>query len=377
MLPKTSVTRLKERETQGNLRQLTVTNEPLVDLCSNDYLGFSTFGALSARLHNHPLLLEERKFGSTGSRLLSGNSLQIEALEARIATFHGVESALFFSTGYAANSGIIQAFATRHDTVLYDERAHASIIDGARSSFAKNIWSFRHNDLEDLRKKIGNASGDVYVITESVFSMDGDFAPLEDIIALCDETNSYCIVDEAHAFGLFGRDGNGRVYELGLEKKVLANIVTFGKALGAHGAAVLCGQDTKQFLINFCRPFIYSTAPDFHLLAAIDCGYSLLQDRSKETSQLFFLIHEFRNVAKKYPQFTTLDSLSAIQGIILGSNQRAKQASEILRKAKIDARAILSPTVAAGSERLRICLHTFNTPPEIQAVFYELSQAAL
>jgi 8-amino-7-oxononanoate synthase len=207
--------------------------------------------------------------------------------------------------------------------------------------------------------------------------MDGDFAPLEDITTVCEEENAFCIVDEAHALGLFGKDGNGRLYELGLEKKVLASIVTFGKALGAHGAAVLCSTKAKEFLINFCRPFIYSTAPDFHLLAAIDIGYDLLRERSKETSQLFFLVHEFRNTAKKYPQFKTLDSLTAIQGIILGTNERAKKASGILRDSKINVKAILSPTVAEGSERLRICLHTFNTPPEIQAVFYELGKATI
>ena len=376
MLPKASAKRLEERRVLGNLRSLK-TSTASIDFCSNDYLGFSKSGLITEQLPHHPYLLEERRFGSTGSRLLSGNSIFIESIEGKIAAFHGAESALIFSSGYSANSGVIQAFVTRHDTVIYDARSHASIIDGAHASLAKNCWSFRHNDLEDLESKIKKATGDIYIVTESVFSMDGDFAPLTEISELCKKYSSFLIVDEAHAFGLFGKDGNGLVYELGLEKEVLATIVTFGKALGAHGACVVCSKDVKEFLINFSRPFIYSTAPDFHLIAAIDIGYSLLKQKAKETSSLFFLVHEFRSIAKKYPQFTILDSLSAIQGVIIPGNHECKRASEKLLEATIDARPILSPTVEAGTERLRICLHTFNSAPEIQALFYELAKQAI
>ena len=346
-----------------------------MDFSSNDYLGLSSSGAISSRLQQKLADSPPQKFGSSGSRLLSGNSVEIEALENRLADFHGFEAALIFSSGYAANGGLLTAVPTRHDTILYDDLSHASIIDGAKASSAKYAWSFRHNDVDDLKQKIFQSVGDVYVVTESVFSMDGDFAPLSEISELCEEKGAYLIVDEAHAIGCFGKQGNGRVYELGLEEKVFASIVTFGKALGCHGAAILGKRMLHDFLINFSRPFIYTTAPDTHLIQAIGCAYDLLQEREKDVAQLFFMIHEFRNTAKRHPQFTVLESLSAIQAIIIPGNDQCRKASEKLRSANIDARPILSPTVSAGKERLRICLHTYNTPPEIQALFYELAKA--
>ena len=378
-LPAHCKTQLEKRELEGNTRSLKVLNAE-TDFSSNDYLGFSKGGDIAARVKQHPLIINDPvRFGSTGSRLLSGNSTAIIELEKKIAAFHGFESALILSSGFSANSGLLKSIASKNDTIIYDSLSHASIVDGAKESNAKHTWSFAHNDVTDLEAKIKNAQQlapetQIFVVTESVFSMDGDFAPLTEIAEACQTYGAYLIVDEAHALGLFGKNGNGRVYELGLEDKVFAVIVTFGKALGSHGAAILGSEELKLFLINFCRSVVYSTAPDYFLLAAIDSGYDLLAGRAKDVAGLFFLIHEFRGTAKKFPQIKILDSMSAIQGIIRPGNDLCKQTSERLLQKGIDARAVLSPTVPKGTERLRICLHTYNEPPEIQALFYEISK---
>ena len=373
-VPLSVTKRLDERLTNGNFRTLNP-EKKLVDFVSNDYLGFSTSGLLRSRLTEYHNLKEQKDllFGSTGSRLLSGDSDYIHSLEEKIAKFHNAKAALLFNSGYSANFGVISCLVTRHDTIIYDELSHASIIDGAHSAKAKNCFSFKHNDIQDLQQKISKASGEVYVITESVFSMDGDFAPLAEIAQICQETGSYLIVDEAHAIGLFGHFGNGRVSELSLEDQVFARIITYGKALGAHGASVVGSVELKNFLINFCRPLIYSTALDRHSIDAINIGYDLLKDTSSNNAPLFFLIHEFRSAAKKECKSQSfLDSLSPIQGIIIPDNLTCKKASLCLAEANIDARAILSPTVAVGKERIRIILHTYNSTSEIQLLFHTL-----
>ena len=218
------------------------------DFASNDYLGLAKKGTP---------ISEERASG--GSRLITGNSALAEHTEAHIADYFRAESALVFQSGYAANLGVISALAHRDLTILYDEFCHASIRDGIRLGVAKN-WGFAHNDMQDLEKKLERTTGNVLIITESVFSMDGDEAPLMELLRLKKQFSAALLLDEAHAAG-WKKDGLALAEELAIAEEIDLRIITFGKAFGAHGAAVLCSDVYKQYLINHARSFIYTTAP--------------------------------------------------------------------------------------------------------------------
>ncbi|HSZ87093.1 MAG TPA: aminotransferase class I/II-fold pyridoxal phosphate-dependent enzyme, partial [Puia sp.] len=243
--------KLAERKDLNAYRQLQLPKNK-IDFFSNDYLGISKAKLLSA-------VDGQLSTGSTGSRLLSGNYPLIEETEKMIATFHDAESGLIFNSGYDANVGLVSCIAQRGDTILYDHLSHASIRDGMRLSFAQS-FSFVHNDTEDLEKKLKAAQGNIFVVTESVFSMDGDIAPLKIISELCEKYNANLIVDEAHATGVVGEKGEGLVQQLNLQEKCFARMHTFGKALGCHGAVILGSETLKNYLINFSRAFIYTTS---------------------------------------------------------------------------------------------------------------------
>ena len=346
--------RLHEREQAGNLRSLKIGRDGLIDFSSNDYLGFARSQELkqliASELFNHP----DYKNGATGSRLLTGNTAYAEELEQYIANFHGHKAGLLFNSGYDANVGLFSSVPQRGDTVITDELIHASIIDGVRLSNA-NRYTFRHNDLGSLEEKLKNSKGNVYVAIESVYSMDGDIAPLMDILALAEKYNANLIVDEAHAIGVFGK---GIADNQAIQQRLFARVITFGKAMGVHGAVVLGSELLRKYLINFSRPFIYSTAASFHQLAAIKMAYLQLGQAAGGIAQLQENIKLFKHAIKT-------PSNSAIHCILMGSNQGAKDAAEALLQAGIDGRPVLSPTVAVGTERLRICLHSFNTAVEI------------
>lgn len=375
-VPKSLSSRIVKRRGENNFRELELLEDSLIDFCSNDYLGLSRTGLLKGKIAeiNSEGRFDGNEIGSTGSRLISGNSKFAEDLERLIALYHNSEAALIFPSGYQANLGLISTLPTRHDTIIYDEASHASIIDGARLSYAKRRMHFAHNDCEDLRRKLCKATGDIYVIVESIYSMDGDFAPLDDLVATCSEFGAQLIVDEAHAVGIFGPGGRGRVNEMGLERSVFARVITFGKALGAHGAAVLCAKETSEFLVNFSRPFIYSTSLDFESLKSIRAAYALLESKAADPVSLFLLINEFRQTGSKLFGDCLLDSYSPIQGIILPSNDLVRSAAQNLTRKNFAVKAICAPTVPAGKERIRICLHTFNSSPEVQGLLFELSE---
>lgn len=227
-------TKLDERTAAGNLRKLQYEKD-LYDFSSNDYLGFARSPELkesiSAELENHPLAL----LGATGSRLLSGNTAFAEQLEKELAIIHQAENGLIFNSGYTANLALFSSVPQKNDTIIYDELIHASVIDGSRLSLAKRL-KFKHNDPEDLEKKIRLSTGQCFVAVESVYSMEGDLADLLQIAAVCRDLNAHLIVDEAHAFGVWG---TGLVDLLQLHQHVFARLVTFGKALGLHGAIIL------------------------------------------------------------------------------------------------------------------------------------------
>nr|WP_067061058.1 8-amino-7-oxononanoate synthase [Mucilaginibacter sp. L294] len=353
-------TKLDERKMLGNYRTLRPEGT-LTDFCSNDYLGFARSPFLKddiqREIENHPQSLN----GATGSRLISGNLAYAEELEKQIATFHQAEAGLLFNSGYDANVGLFSSLPQKGDTIICDELIHASIIDGARLSYA-NRYTFRHNDMESLEGKLKQAKGICYVVIESVYSMDGDTPPILEIVKLTEQYGANLIVDEAHAVGLYPQ---GLISQLGLQDKVFARVVTFGKALGCHGAIVLGSDLLRQYLINFARSFIYTTAASFHQLAAIKMAYQLVTRSGSDIIQLQQNIQYFKSKIQAHNNYPLLQSDSAIQCIILGSNDKAKKAAQQLQTAGLDVRPILSPTVAQGAERIRICLHSYNTTEEI------------
>ena len=358
---------LAERQLAGNYRELKPESE-LTDFCSNDYLGFARSVTLKDGVEKAVARYAHAKNGSTGSRLLAGNSRYAEELEATIAAFHGFEAGLIYNSGYDANLGLFSCLPQRGDTIIIDELAHASIIDGARLSYA-NRYSFKHNDTESLQEKLKHAKGTVYIAVESIYSMDGDAAPLEAIAGIAQQHGAHLIVDEAHATGVFGR---GLVEELSLQAHVFAKVATFGKALGCHGAVVLGSSLLRNYLINFSRSFIYTTAAPFHQLAAIKMAYRLLPQSGPEHELLHRNIKYFKE--RFIGQSNLIPSNSAIQCLLLKSNDRAKALSGLLQTNGFDVRPILSPTVAAGSERVRICLHSFNTVAELKQLTELINQ---
>ncbi len=354
--------KLEERKDAGNLRRLKIPGAG-VDFYSNDYLGWAASGIISEMVHSYGPL----GTGSTGSRLLSGNSAEVEELEQTIAGFHDAEAALLFNSGYDANVGLLGAIADRHTTYIYDELCHASIIDGIRLSQAQAKYKYRHNDLHSLREKLERLTdkGNVIIVTESVFSMDGDMAPLRHITAIAAEYNAAVVVDEAHATGVFGKRGAGLVCEQGLSMQIFARIHTYGKALGCHGAAVVGSSLLKQYLVNFARPFIYTTALPAHAVKAISCAYQLLADPVFSNEPLHHLITYFRKQVAASGIKGCIDSHSPIQALVVGDNERTKHIASVLQQEGLQINPILSPTVPLGGERLRICLHSFNTTGQI------------
>lgn len=360
---------LDKRKNESLLRKLYPENN-LVDFCSNDYLGFSRSSELNSITENK-IHVYGNANGATGSRLISGNTSAIEDLENKIAQFHHAEAGLIFNSGYDANLGLLSAIGKKEDVFLYDDLVHASLHDGMRLSLAKH-YKFKHNDVNDLERLLiaqQKSESNCYVLVESVYSMDGDLAPLKEIVSLKEKYNFYLIVDEAHATGVCGKQGRGLCNELNIEDKCFARTHTFGKALGVHGAIVLGSTELRNYLINFSRSFIYTTALAPHAYAAIDAAYEYLQN-TNQIEVLKTRIEQFNSLVKNDTRFVSTPS--AIQCFMLDGNEAATKASEFLKSKGMDVRAIKSPTVKAGTERLRICLHSFNSEEQIASLVQTL-----
>lgn len=346
-----------EQRTAGTLRHLAA-GYPAIDFCSNDYLGFARdpeiHQYLLQLLHTQPELLS----GSTGSRLISGNSAFALETEQYIATQHQYASALLFPSGYMANLALWSTIAKKGDTLILDEYIHRSVHDGCRLS-AAHRWKFWHNDCNDLEAKLKRAAGNCYVAVESLYSMDGDFAPLQEMAALCARYGAALLVDEAHAMGVFGL---GLVHQYQLQEQVMATTITYGKAMGGHGAAILCPEPLKQYLVHKASPFIYSTATPDIQWATIKAAYILLPQRTQAVKQLQQNIQLWRNY--DFPHLAREGS--PIQGLLYPGAARIKALQQHLYAQDLHCYAICSPTVAQGSERLRICLHSYNSNEELQ-----------
>ncbi|MFO0355334.1 MAG: aminotransferase class I/II-fold pyridoxal phosphate-dependent enzyme [Sphingobacteriaceae bacterium] len=364
---------LQNRSKEGLLRSLTNTHSG-IDFISNDYLGFSKLGLVTKKA-NQLFPYELLVTGSGGSRLISGNTTFIDSTEKKIAAFHNADSALIFNSGYDANLGLLSSVPQKNDLVITDELIHASLIDGVRLSYAKH-YKFKHNDvkhLEELLMRHANSFENVFVVVESVYSMDGDEAPLLDITELIGKVkNVFLIVDEAHAIGVFGKSGKGLCTELNIEKMCFARIYTYGKALGCHGAAIVGSEDLRSYLINFARSFIYTTALPSHSIANISAGYELLLENSQH-DQLQNNIGYFVENVKHHFKF--IKSRSAIQCLLLNDRKKADELERTLRVNNILCKAVKSPTVKEGSERIRFCLHAFNTKSEIDQLIEVLSKS--
>ncbi|MFW5659608.1 MAG: aminotransferase class I/II-fold pyridoxal phosphate-dependent enzyme, partial [Bacteroidota bacterium] len=292
-------------------------------------------------------------------------------VEAIIADYLHAESALLFPTGYQANLGLLSSIATRHDTILYDALVHASIRDGLRLSAARCI-SFAHNNLDDLQAKLSRAAeaawendGRVFVVSESVFSMDGDQAPIQSLSTLALKHDAHLIIDEAHALGVLGPGGRGKVVEAGLEAQVFARVVTFGKALGAQGAAVLGREALKQLLLNTARSQIYTTALSPLVLQLLKAGFQRLPGCEQEREHVQALVRTFI-VETAAISSSVLAQEGPMLAVIVPGNAAVQRAAEQLQTKGFDVRPIRSPTVAKGSERLRICLHSYNTKDDVR-----------
>lgn len=354
---------LQKRKLEGILRSLNPIQRG-IDFYSNDYLGYSRI---------IPKIKNKKKYfissGSTGSRLISGNYTEIIQLEKRIAELHKAEESLLFSSGYLANFALLSTLPTRHDLILFDELCHASLIDGIHFSRARH-FSFKHNRIDilsELLKKHHKNFENVFVVMESLYSMDGDYCPLRAVVE-CLKTypNAYLILDEAHALG------TSDVYPLGLsvgmeeDKKIVARIFTYGKALGCAGAAVVTSMDVKEYLINFCRPFIYSTAPSPELTASINTGYDLLMEK-KNINELINVIKFFKEEFQGEGNVRIRSG--PIQVLMCESNDKlAKALIDKFSENKILCKYIKYPTVPKGMERFRITIHSFNTENDIKKI---------
>jgi 8-amino-7-oxononanoate synthase len=374
-LPKSLALKLDERKKQNAFRQLPIQNQ-LVDFSSNDYLGFAASKIIFDETHQ---LLADKKItcnGATGSRLISGNYPLYAETEKHIAAFHQSESALLFNSGYDANVGFFSSVPQRNDVILYDELSHASIRDGIRLSNAKS-YKFNHNDLEHLEnliQKNQNDNGEIYIATESVFSMDGDSPNLENLVTLSEKYHCFLIVDEAHALGVFGTHGEGLIQNLDLHDRIFARVMTFGKGLGCHGAVILGSAMLKNYLVNFSRSFIYTTGLPPHSVATIFTAYQHLEKEKIAIEKLkdnILIFSREKNRLGLKPIF--VHGKSAIQSAIIPGNEKVKSIASKLQQSGFDVRAILSPTVPEGQERLRICLHSGNSENEISALLSQLA----
>lgn len=384
-LPKKLEDKLEKRRDNQSLRTLK-DQQKLIDFSSNDYLGLSRSQTVFEAVHQY--LKEENvtQNGATGSRLISGNHPLYEEVERFLCEIHKSESALIFNSGYDANIGFFSSVPQRGDVILYDEFAHASIRDGITLSNAKS-YKFKHNDIDDLKDNLERVTlglskwredlfGEIYVVTESVFSMDGDSPDLKEMVNISNQCKAHLIVDEAHAVGVFGEKGVGIIQELGLENEVFARIVTFGKALGCHGATILGGNGLKEYLVNFARSFIYTTGLPPHSLATILEAYKFLNVNSSGVENILKLKQNIQFFNKELErlglQKIFIESKSSIHCCIVSGNEKVKDIANNLQEKGFDVKPILSPTVPEGEERIRFCLHSYNSQEEITNVLETL-----
>lgn len=344
----------------------------LLNLSSNDYLNLAHHPDLAAGARQ---ALDQDGCGSTASRLVTGTLPIHEELEHALAARKGTPAALLFGSGYLANIGVLPAIAGPGDTVLADRLIHASLVDGILLSRAR-LCRFRHNDPDHLAAllKKTHGSGRTVVITESVFSMDGDLAPLETIAACCHDAGAMLVVDEAHAMGVFGPRGAGRVRELGLEQAVNISIGTLSKALGGYGGFVACSDRMRAWLINRGRPFVYSTALPPPTVGAALAALALLDREPERGARLLGAARRFRHRLQE-EGLDTEPSASQVIPVRIGDNEEALRVARGLADTGILAIPMRPPTVPAGTARLRLAVTTAHTEEDLDLAARTIARA--
>ncbi|MCO7502733.1 MULTISPECIES: 8-amino-7-oxononanoate synthase [unclassified Pseudomonas] len=350
--------------------QVMVDGTPLLAFCSNDYLG----------LANHPEVIDAWRAGAErwgvgggASHLVIGHSSPHHELELALAEFTGRPRALLFTTGYLANLGALTALVGQGDSVLQDRLNHASLLDGGLLSGAR-FSRYLHNDADSLGKRLAKATGNALVVTDGVFSMDGDIADLPALAAQAQVRGAWLMVDDAHGFGTLGRHGGGVVEHFGLDMGQVPVLVgTLGKAFGTAGAFVAGSEELIECLIQFARPYIYTTSQPPALACATLRSLQLLRDEHWRREHLAALIRQFRQGAEQIG-LHLMDSFTPIQPILIGDAARAMRLSAMLRERGLMVTAIRPPTVPAGSARLRVTLTAAHSAAQVQLLLNALAE---
>lgn len=370
---------LSERKSAGLLRDL-ATVDQLTDFCSNDYLGLAKNRELAAQISADIQTWQSQQDqnspinGSTGSRLISGNHSYMEDFESKCAALHQAPAALLFSSGFEANLGLIASLTQKEHVIFCDKLLHASLIDGLRLSPAERRI-FKHNDLSDLVHLLEQYPLETikWVVVESIYSMDGDVAPLQELVALKATYNFELIVDEAHAGGAYGPKGAGLCVDLGIQDSIFARVITFGKAWGNAGAVVLGSEELRTYLINFARPFIYSTAPTPHHVLSLHTAMSFVAKADAERISLQANIHHFRSLQTAAEWGA---SQTAIQTFFVTGNEEVRAKAAKAQAAGFAVKPIVFPTVPKGKERIRITLTASTSQEAMQRLIHTLESNA-
>ena len=347
--------------------------EPVLLLCSNNYLGLADHTRVREAAAEAAM---RWGVGAGASRLVSGTMTIHGHLEQRLAAFEGSEACVLFGSGYLANLGVIGALAGRGDTIFSDELNHASIIDGCRASRAE-IKVYRHLDSEDLAHCLGRHGGEGrrLIVTDSVFSMDGDVAPLAEIVELARRHGARVVVDEAHATGSLGQGGRGAVAQAGLQGEVDVLVGTLGKALGSYGAYACASQEMVHYLVNTARPLIFSTAPSPPSAAGALAALELLEDSPEQVARLHAAARALRGALAR-EGFGVEESDMHIVPLVVGDSGDAMRLCKAALERGVFAQAIRPPTVADGTSRLRLATMASHTPEEMQRAARVLGEAA-
>nr|WP_297399645.1 8-amino-7-oxononanoate synthase [uncultured Marinobacter sp.] len=371
---------LEQRKQAGlyrTRRQITGPQKPslvsdgraLLSFCSNDYLGLANHPATIEALRN---ALPETGLGGAASHLICGHHDAHHALEQRLAAFTGRSSALFFSTGYMANMGVISALAGRGDTIFSDRLNHASIIDGCILSRAR-VRRYGHGDVAALESMLAETSGHKLVVTDGVFSMDGDVAPLTELARVCRRHDALLVVDDAHGLGVLGPQGRGSVAELGLsEDEVPVLIGTLGKAVGTSGAFVAGPALLIDYLVQKARTYIYTTAMPPALAVATCASLDVIERDDDRRAHVLGLVSRFRREASAMG-YALMDSRTPIQPIMVGDNWSALALSRALEARGLLVSAIRPPTVPEGEARLRVTFSAAHTEADLDRLLQGLS----
>ena len=350
---------------------ITVDGREVLSFCSNDYLG----------LANHPALIQTAKaalndmgLGSGASHLITGHHQIHEQLEAALASFVGQERALLFGTGYMANIGMVSALVGRNDAVFCDRLNHASLNDAVVLSRAK-VHRYPHNDMTALeRQLVVSTAKNKFILTDSVFSMDGDIAPVPELIALCEKYDALLLLDDAHGFGVLGQAGRGVLEHFGIQNPRIVVMATLGKAAGVAGAFVAGAATMIETLIQQSRPYIYTTASPPMLAAALLESLRIIQDEPERRHHLQNLIGQLRLGLSALP-WKLADSATPIQPLMVGDNASAMRLSEQLLEQGVLVPAIRPPTVPVGTARLRISLSASHNAEDVDALISALYQS--